>query len=255
MPKTGHAVSVYYPTDVRTNAVKYWIPEKYREGDRWNAGVQSARTWYMNLSFTLPTWMLNSWRDITIDVEPDGALAADFNTGSKKLIPIVFSHGLTGSRTMYSVLGRELASCGYAVFLIDHHDGSTCFTMKHGKEPVWFNKNMPYFSGDDMHNRVKTREQEMKMLIDCISLPSFATQFLKFKSDSILDLPKLVMAGHSMGGAASIRVGHSDPRVKCILTHDPWLMPVHKEIYAKKIGSMGKDKSYFVLNTETFHGL
>ena len=41
-----------------------------------------------------------------------------------------------------------------------------------------------------------------------------------------IDLSKLVMSGHSMGGATALRVGNSDKRVKGILLNDPWLAPL-----------------------------
>ena len=47
---------------------------------------------------------------------------------NKKIIPIIVSHGLTLSRNFYSTMCIELASHGYMVFAIDHHDGSCCYT-------------------------------------------------------------------------------------------------------------------------------
>ena len=68
-------------------------------------------------------------------------LATEFANEPKTLIPVVFSHGLMGSRLVYSVLGSELASCGYIVFLLDHHDGSSCYTETEGGTPVEFDHN------------------------------------------------------------------------------------------------------------------
>ena len=136
---------------------KYWI--RFRDGNKWINGMQIARTWYMMLPIRLPTWMLYSWRDVRIDVQVDGLLAPEFRAG-KPLIPIVFSHGLTGSGTMYSVMSRELASQGYMVFLIDHQDGSSCFTKKgEDGEDITFDPSIPYLTNyQDMHERVKVRE-------------------------------------------------------------------------------------------------
>lgn len=38
----------------------------------------------------------------------------------KKLIPVIFSHGNSSNRTLHSAVLRNLASCGYLVFAIDH---------------------------------------------------------------------------------------------------------------------------------------
>ena len=51
-----------------------------------------------------------------------GTLAKEFAEGKKKLIPVIFSHGMRASRMMYQGVGQELASNGYICFLIDHTD-------------------------------------------------------------------------------------------------------------------------------------
>ena len=83
----------------------------------------------------------------------------------------------------------------------------------------------------DMHERVKVRETEIKSLITEVLSQEFVSKVLKFSATVSIDESKLVVAGHSMGGATALRVGHSDDRVKCTLTHDPWLTPIHKEIF------------------------
>tara|TARA_B110000285_G_C15068890_1_gene586788 strand:+ start:607 stop:750 length:144 start_codon:yes stop_codon:yes gene_type:complete len=45
-----------------------------------------------------------------LDVENNGPLSSDFDKGKKKLIPIVFSHGIIASRALYGTHFRELAS-------------------------------------------------------------------------------------------------------------------------------------------------
>ena len=47
--------------------------------------------------------------------------------GSKPLIPILFSHGLSSNRTMHSGICRELASHGYIVFVPDHMDTTSSY--------------------------------------------------------------------------------------------------------------------------------
>jgi len=103
-----------------------------------------------------------------------------------------------------------------------------------------------------MHDRVKVRESEMKLLIDEVCSKEYL-KTLGFSDRACLDTSKLVMAGHSMGGATALRVGHSDPRVSCVLTHDPWLFPVHKEIEEGSLNGF-KDKFMFVLNSYSFLG-
>lgn len=58
-----------------------------------------------------------------------------------------------------------------------------------------------------MHEKVLLREQEILELIDEIYDPSFPFSKIGFDGGVYLDLPKLVVAGHSMGGATALRVG------------------------------------------------
>jgi len=43
-------------------------------------------------------------------------------------------------------------------------------------------------------------------------------------------MDKLIVAGHSFGGAIAIKTGWEDTRVKCVLTMDPWLLPLKKTL-------------------------
>lgn len=56
-------------------------------------------------------------------------LSGDFMDGKTKLIPVIFSHGLIANRNYYQVMGQEFASNGYIVFIPDHLDGSTSYTL------------------------------------------------------------------------------------------------------------------------------
>ena len=38
------------------------------------------------------------------------------------------------------------------------------------------------------------------------------------------------MSGHSLGGATALRAGNTDPRIKAVLTHDPWLYPITPDL-------------------------
>jgi platelet-activating factor acetylhydrolase len=55
-------------------------------------------------------------------------LAADFFEGKKKLVPVIFSHGLSACALVYTVICKELASYGLMVVAMDYHDGSCGYT-------------------------------------------------------------------------------------------------------------------------------
>ena len=90
------------------------------------------------------------------------------------------------------------------------------------------------------------------MLIDDISKPNFMSRFFP-SQDVQLDLNKLIMAGHSMGGAAAVRTAEADQRVKCLLTLDAWTWPVSREIGSDSYeGMKERDLPVFLLNTGSF---
>ena len=87
----------------------------------------------------------------------DGELAECYRSGAKKLTPVVFSHGLTGSRTHYQMVFQEYASNGYIVFALDHLDGSCSYTRLKDGTPKHFDQSMPVpakLQWDDYYKRI-----------------------------------------------------------------------------------------------------
>lgn len=141
------------------------------------------------------------------------------------------------------------------MFALDHHDGSCPYTEDRTGDKYWeFDTDAPPLSGDinksyeDFHGKVVTRETEIRYLIDDLYHPAFSRKALKFSLEPTLDFDKLVVAGHSFGGAATLKVGQSDARVKCLLTMDPWMFPIHKQNF-----KYPKSMKVFLLNTFNFH--
>ena len=75
-----------------------------------------------------------------MDIVDQGSLSRDFKIDGRSLIPIVMSHNLSGSSTSISIMCRDLASHGYIVFAIDHHDGSCCYTEDAKGKPIFYNE-------------------------------------------------------------------------------------------------------------------
>jgi hypothetical protein len=55
-----------------------------------------------------------------------------------------------------------LASHGYIVFALDHHDGSNPYTEDSNGKPVVFDTKAPHYEYEDMHKKVIKREGEVK---------------------------------------------------------------------------------------------
>ena len=124
-------------------------------------GLLRARNWFHRR--TNFSWLVNHWRGITIEVCPQGPLSRDFN--KKPIIPILFSHGLTGGRTFYTAHAQEMASHGYLVMLIDHHDGTSSYTELPDRTPVLFDNKAPWFCPYDFNAKAKIRHSEFTAFI------------------------------------------------------------------------------------------
>ena len=79
-------------------------------------------------------------------------------------------------------------------------------------------------------NRIDIRVQEVINLIDEIQEPEFLNRvFMGEEITAKLEMDKLIMSGHSMGAATALLAGDQDDRIKCILTHDPWINPIESK--------------------------
>jgi len=100
-------------------------------------GVVRATSNYGTADHKHP-WFFKYLEDIKMNTCQDGKLAEVYDTGQKKIIPLIFCHGLAGSRTTYSGSCRDLASHGYCVFTLSHFDGTANYSKKkNGEEKYW----------------------------------------------------------------------------------------------------------------------
>ena len=148
----GNSISVYYPVS-RSVAHANRDKQKLYIDDKDQAGAirsqEAVIAWYMNIG---KTKFINTFKKtqflkyLRIQAYHDLPLADELSTAP--LIPIIFSHGLTGNRMFYQLMGQEFASHGYIVFIIDHLDGTNLkTTSKLGKNHV-FDTKKPYFMLD-----------------------------------------------------------------------------------------------------------
>jgi len=70
----------------------------------------TANAWIMGVKWKYPEFISTFALKLTLDIENDGPLSSDFDKGKKKLIPIIFSHGIIAARNLYGTHFRELAS-------------------------------------------------------------------------------------------------------------------------------------------------
>ena len=126
----------------------------------------------------------------------------------------------------------ELASCGYIVFVPDHLDGSCTYTELKNGDKKWFNIDMVHHEKDitPFHKTLEQRVTEVSWIIDEFSKPEFLKDVLNFPAMAKLNMNKLIVSGHSMGGATVIKLAEKDDRANLIMAQDPWLHPIKDEI-------------------------
>jgi hypothetical protein len=104
------------------------------------------------------------WIGIKIPVVEDADLAPCFipekegEEPARRLVPLIFSHGMLNCGNMYSHTHRELASYGLMVVAMDHMDGSCNITenMITG-ETVLFDKSVDVDCLDDKKTALREK--------------------------------------------------------------------------------------------------
>ena len=167
---------------------------------------------------------------------------------------VVFSHGRMGCRTSCSGICSDLASHGIVVAVPEHRDGSSCVTLRRRSfdSPLgYIDEWLPYFekkeneSEFEFRNRqVRKRSQELQVTIDFLHILNVGGTHIKNLMDPSFDLLQfkghlqedtISIMGHSLGGAAIIECLFNEPRFKCGIALDPWMMPVSEEVFANGI--------------------
>ncbi|OXS74370.1 alpha/beta hydrolase [Lysinibacillus sp. KCTC 33748] len=165
---------------------------------------------------------------------------------------LVFSHGAYGIKTSNSSTYTELASHGYVVVSIDHpyhsfytrsEDGTVVMINSDFSHEVT-NMNKGVYSNEEMYNLIqkwmKLRTDDMNFVIDTI--------LKKSKNDNNplyqqIDTEKIGVFGHSMGGAASVRLGRERNDISAVVNIDA---PFFSELVYKK------EMDDFVANSKDF---
>jgi len=145
---------------------------------------------------------------------------------NQKFPIILFSHGLSGMRFQNTALIEELVSHGYVVFAADHSYGANITIFDHG-EPA------EYRAG-----KRRTLNEKFLKTIDLSQLAILVGD-LRFIMDMMvakpsnpllvdlpLDVDRIGVMGHSLGGAAGINTMAVDDRVKAAMVLDGWYAPV-----------------------------
>ncbi|XP_065898491.1 platelet-activating factor acetylhydrolase-like [Dysidea avara] len=228
---SGLLFRLYYPTEATPDSAGYryaaWLPNElyltlYAKGHEMLAKEQKAAALY----------------------------GAPLKT-STPLPVIMFSHGITGMRAVYSATCCDLASHGYLVAAIEHRDRSAghCYTKYWKNDSKKFVDHwIPYkklpSSDEELIYRAQQltiRRKEILLGLDFIqqldgsgefeNLLQSDFDFKQFKGK--LDLVHTAVMGHSFGGATTLTALADDKRFQVGIALDTYMMPVEDGIEDK----------------------
>jgi dienelactone hydrolase len=118
---------------------------------------------------------------------------------------VIFTHGYTGTFTDYTFLFEDLASRGYVVASVDHTFEATAVEFPDGRfvESVFGSHlgNILHADEQSMDSAVSARLSDLKFVVNALdSLNAGDGSMFAGK----LDMSRLALAGHSLGGTTAI---------------------------------------------------
>jgi predicted dienelactone hydrolase len=139
---------------------------------------------------------------------------------------VVFTHGFSGTFTDYTFLSEDLASRGYVVASVDHTFEATAVEFPDGRiEKSRYGSYLTKYVRSDPN----TLDYAASVRLDDLRFVINELQRLNARPDSAfaarLDLSRIALAGHSLGGLTTILGVEREARVKAGVVLDG-LMPV-----------------------------
>jgi platelet-activating factor acetylhydrolase len=170
-----------------------------------------------------------------------GAAALPPPAGSEGWPVAVFSHGLLGCSSAYSSYCAEIASHGAVVLAIEHADGTAVLTEASGTLIPFLGKRPSEYENDEAWREAQTRQRVLEALRLIDELPKTAA--LKCP----VDLQRLMLIGHSFGGATCLRLSAAlatdaglaaiapwctqRPSISALVLLDPWIEGCGDDVY------------------------
>lgn len=134
---------------------------------------------------------------------------------------VVFTHGYTGTFTDYTFLFEDLASRGYVVASIDHTHEATAIEFPDGRMAK-------SLVGSHLNNSWRTDESTLSLVMSArLKDISFVVDKLERLNSTLgtpftgkLDMSRLSLMGHSLGGEATIEGLQKEPRFRAGVSLD-----------------------------------
>lgn len=200
-------ISIFYPTDEDTDESEqaYYMDlfsPCQKEFIKRFADRKNMRGQQVNASY-LRSIKTNIYNNISI---------------SKKNIAypvILFSPGLGMDRDCLIYAIEKLVSAGYVVFTIGHiYDAD--FTILPDGEIVEQAKHVSDPTPEEKEQLIDTRKEDILFLLDELKLLNSEDELIRER----LDLDKVGIIGHSLGGAAIFKAASEDRRIKAAIMLD-----------------------------------
>ena len=121
---------------------------------------------------------------------------------------VLFSPGLGGSRLFYQAIAQQVASTGYIVVLLDHTYETNIIEFPDGSVVLGLNIS----TEAQIERTLEARTLDASFTIDQLSRTSVARSLVP-GSNRGLNVRRVGMFGHSLGGATAASTMHNDTRV------------------------------------------
>jgi dienelactone hydrolase len=189
--------------------VRFWYPAAFTQACK-PADYTSPMVWnYFSqlLGIALPKVTTNSCLDAPVT---DGAHPV-----------VVFTPGYTGTFTDYTFLFEDLASRGYIVASVDHTYEATAVEFSDGR---LVRSVLGSHLGDTWRGDEETLSFAVSVRLNDLQFVINELQRLNVQADSPfagqLDLSRMAVAGHSMGGSTALLAAEQEPRFKAGIVID-----------------------------------
>ncbi|KAK9888149.1 hypothetical protein WA026_000418 [Henosepilachna vigintioctopunctata] len=264
--KDGVFMRMYYPTNAvkdDENNYKKWIP--WVADSSYIEGIANVLMLLPVVVRGLMWWSGNTYIPV---------LYGEKIRKDKKMKCVILSHGLGGTRFLYTNVCCELASQGFIVFALEHRDKSAANTYfyeneEHAKSNirsfVRF-KRVPLSKGhfETRNKQVNLRSSDCGRVLDFIfglnagNIPHNVLDDVRCKRENCdfslldlsgcLDVDNIIMMGHSFGGASALLTLSRRHELKLGVLLDPWMFSIKNDNLSEKV----KQPLLFI-NTQTFH--
>ena len=194
--------------------VRFWYPA-VRTRTCTNADYTSPQIWsYFGelLGVALP------------QVSTHSCLDADVVPGLHHVV--VLTHGFTGTFTDYTFLAEDLASRGYVVVSVNHTYEATATELSDGRlEKSLYGSHLSTYTRydvDALAQAVTVRLQDLHFVLDQLAALNGAPGG---PFAGRLDLERVALAGHSLGGLTTLQALAVEPRFKAGVVLDGAVSP------------------------------